>query len=176
MKFVQTNLKGVFIIGLEKKEDSRGFFARIFCQKEFREHGLIFSIAQCSLSLNKNKGIIRGIHYDKKPHEQAKLVICIAGAIYDVVVDLRSNSATFKKWFAVKINGKNPKAIYVPKGCAHGYQTLTGDVKIFYQMSDFYFPEYYSGIRWDDPAFKIKWPLSPTLISKQDLEWQDFND
>lgn len=175
MIFTETKLKGVFVIQAEKIEDERGFFARMWCEKEFKAHGLSPNLAQISVAFNKKKGTIRGMHYQKPPHEEAKLVYCTKGKIYDVVVDLRPASKTFKDWFSIEIQSTDYKIVYVPRGCAHGYQTLEDNTDVIYQMSTFFMPEYYAGVRWNDPAFKIKWPYPDDVItSKKDRDYLDF--
>ncbi|MEM2614440.1 MAG: dTDP-4-dehydrorhamnose 3,5-epimerase [Nitrososphaerota archaeon] len=191
MRFIETELKGAFIIEPEPAEDHRGFFARIFCEEEFRKHGIDFKVVQCNISFNKRKGTLRGMHFQAPPYEEAKLVRCIKGAIYDVIIDLRRESPTFKKWIAVLLRSyesslnmadlplclKPPAGsmLYIPKGFAHGFQTLEDDTEIFYFMSEFYHPEYASGVRWNDPAFGIKWPISEIIISDKDKSYTNFN-
>jgi dTDP-4-dehydrorhamnose 3,5-epimerase len=173
MIFTETKLKGAYIIELEKLEDERGFFARTFCQDEFRKHGLNPCIAQCNISYNKKKGTLRGMHYQAKPYEEAKLVSCIQGSIYDVIIDLREDSETYCQWFAVELSTLNSQ-LYVPEGFAHGFQTLEDGTTVFYQMSEFYHPESSRGVRWDDPKFKIYWPLLNPIISVKDRIINDF--
>jgi dTDP-4-dehydrorhamnose 3,5-epimerase len=168
MIFKQTKLRGAYIIKLEPTRDGRGFFARSFCKQEFEEHGLISSIVQCNVSFNKKKGTLRGMHYQVKPHEEVKLVRCTKGAIYDVIIDLRPDSETFKDWFAVELTADNRLMLYVPKGFAHGFQTQEDDSEVFYQMSAFYHPECARGVRWDDPTFGVEWPQAPALIGERD--------
>jgi len=172
--FKETKLKGAYIIEIETAEDERGFFARSFCQKEFEEHGLNFRIVQCSLSYNKKKGTLRGMHYQVAPYEEAKLVSCIRGAIYDVIIDLRADSPTYYQWFAVELTADNYKMVYIPAGFAHGFQTLDDNTTVFYQMSEFYHPECARGVRWDDPAFGIEWPIKNYIISAKDRKFPDF--
>lgn len=172
MKFIETKLKGAYIIELEPIEDERGFFARSFCQKEFEKHNLNFCIVQCNISYNKNKGTLRGMHYQVAPYQEAKLVSCTSGAIYDVIIDLRPNSPTYCQWFAVELSAQNYKMLYIPEGFAHGFQTLTDNTVVFYQMSEFYHPECASGVRWDDKAFGIEWPIPKPVISERDRNFQ----
>ena len=146
------------VIEIERKEDDRGFFARTFCQREFEEHGLRSAFVQCSVSFNRHKGTLRGMHFQATPFEEAKLVRCIRGSIHDVIIDLRRESPTFKKHFALALSAENRKTLYVPEGFAHGFQTLEDDTEVFYQISQFYSPEHARGVRWDDPAFGIPWP------------------
>ena len=173
MKFIETELKGAYIIELEPLEDERGFFARSFCQKEFEEHGLNLRTVQCNISFNKKKGTLRGMHYQVAPYEEAKLVSCTSGVIYDVIIDLRPDSPTYCQWFSIEPTA-HYKMLYIPKGFAHGFQTLENNTVVFYQMSEFYHPECARGVRWDDPAFGIKWPLSVKIISEKDKKFQTF--
>ena len=175
MKFVETELKGAFIIEPEPLEDERGFFARTWCRKEYEQHGLNLKLVQCNISFNRNKGTLRGMHYQASPFEEAKLVRCIMGAIYDVIVDLRPDSKTFMCWIPVELSAENRKMIYIPEGFAHGFQTLENDTEVFYQMSEFYAPEYVRGVRWNDPKFNIEWPDGIRIISAKDKIFQDFD-
>jgi dTDP-4-dehydrorhamnose 3,5-epimerase len=175
MLFTEIKLPGAYIIEIEKKKDDRGFFARNFCQQEFKNTGIDFNIVQSNVSYNKTKGILRGMHYQAAPHEEAKIVTCVKGAIYDVIIDLRTNSSAYCKWFAIELNAQNYVSLYIPKGLAHGFQTLEDDTVIFYQMSEFYYPECARGIRWDDPAFKIKWPLTNPIISEKDNSYDSVS-
>lgn len=168
MKFIETKLAGAYIIEAERLEDERGFFARTFCQKEFAAHGLITTFVQCNISFNKHKGTLRGLHYQIEPHPETKLVCCTQGAIYDVIVDLRPGSPTYAQWIAVELSAKNRRMLYIPEGFAHGFQTLSDESQVFYQMSEFYHPECARGVRWDDRAFGIEWPLSISSISIRD--------
>jgi len=174
LKFSQTSLPGCFIIEPELLKDERGFFGRTFCRKEFKSHGLNPNLIQCDISFNKKKGTLRGMHYQVKPHEEAKLVRCTMGAIYDVIIDIRSESPTFKQWFAVELTAENRKMLYVSEGFAHGFLTLQDNSEVFYQMSEVYAPECARGIRWDDPAFGIEWPEDILAIADRDLQFQDF--
>ena len=175
MKFIETELKGAYIIELEPMEDERGFFARTFCQDEFRKNGIDFNIVQCNISYNKSKGTLRGMHYQIKPYEEAKLVSCTSGAIYDVIIDLRPTSPTYCQWFSIELTAHD-KMLYIPKGFAHGFQALEDHTVVFYQMSEFYHPECARGVRWDDSAFKIKWPLFERIMSKKDISYPDFKE
>jgi dTDP-4-dehydrorhamnose 3,5-epimerase len=175
MIFKETKLKGVYIIEIELMEDERGFFARSFCVKEFKEYGLNSNIAQCNISYNEKKGTLRGMHYQVAPHEEVKLVRCTMGAIYDVIIDLRPDSSTFKQWMVTELTANNRRMLYVPKGVAHGFQTLEDRTEVFYQMSEFYHPKSARGIRWNDPAFGIKWPMLPTLITNKDRSYLNFS-
>ena len=174
MKFLETELNGVFIIKFEKLEDERGFFARTFCNLEFSNNGLISHFVQVNNSFTKSKGTIRGMHYQLKPSAEVKLVRCINGALYDVIIDLRPDSKTFKKWCSFELTEDNYKMLYIPKGFAHGFQTLEDNTEISYQISEFYHPEYAKGIRWDDKTFRIEWPLNVSLISENDLDYTPF--
>lgn len=176
MIFTPTKFAGAFIIDLEKIADERGFFARAWCNNEFKNQGLKENFVQCNISYNKSKGTIRGLHYQLKPYDEAKLVRCLSGAIYDVIVDLRPSSSTHKQWLGVELNESNRRALYVPEGFAHGFQTLTDNAEVFYQVSQFYTPQYERGIRWDDPLFRINWPLTLTQISSKDCNYPDFKN
>lgn len=171
MIFTETKLKGAYIIELKPMADERGFFARSWCQQEFEAHGLNPNLVQCNISFNKKKGILRGMHYQVAPHEEAKLVRCTKGAIYDVIIDLRPDSSTIKQWIAVELTAENYKMLYIPEGIAHGFQSLADNTEVFYQMSAFYYPECARGVRWDDPAFKIEWPENERIISEKDLQY-----
>lgn len=174
MIFKETKLKGAYVIELEPLKDERGYFARGFCQKEFEEHGINVRIVQCNISFNEKKGTLRGMHYQAVPHEEAKIVSCINGAIYDVIIDLRRDSATYCQWIAVELSSDNFKMLYVPVGFAHGFQSLEDNTVVFYQMSEFYHPECASGVKWDDPAFGVKWPINIYIISAKDRQFPDF--
>jgi len=171
MIFTETILKGAYVIEPEKCEDERGFFARSFCIEEFEKQGMDFRIVQCNISFNKKKGTLRGMHYQVSPHQEAKLVSCIRGKMYDVIIDLRQDSQTYCKWFSVELNENNYKTLYIPEGFAHGFQALEDNTVVFYQMSEFYHPECARGVRWDDPVFGIEWPHQPTLINEKDQTW-----
>ena len=169
MIFEETPLHGAYVLRPERVEDERGFFARTFCREEFEAHGLPSSVAQCNLSFNHRKGTLRGMHFQKPPHEEDKLVRCIRGALFDAIVDLRRlGSETYLETFAVELSAENRVSLFVPKGFAHGFQTLEDDTEVFYQMSELYVPGFGGGYRWDDPAFGIPWPLEPTVISERD--------
>jgi dTDP-4-dehydrorhamnose 3,5-epimerase len=173
--YIETKLKGAFIIEPERLGDERGFFSRTFCQKEFEERGLNSKVAQCNISFNKQKGTLRGMHYQAAPYEEAKLVRCTKGAIYDVIIDLHSGSITFKKWLAFDLTEQNRRMLYIPEGFAHGFQTLKDNTEVFYQMYEFYHPEYARGVRWNDPAFGIEWRIDEPVISAKDQKYPDFN-
>jgi dTDP-4-dehydrorhamnose 3,5-epimerase len=175
MIFTETKLKGAFILELEKLEDERGFFARTWCRREFTEHGLNPNLVQSSISVNHKSGTIRGMHYQIAPYEEAKLVQCFAGAIYDVIIDLRSGSTTFAQWIAIELTAANHRIVYIPEGFAHGFQTLDDDSVVFYQMSEFYNGEYARGIRWNDPAFAVQWPDGPRVLSDRDRNYPNYS-
>ena len=170
MKFSPTKLPGVWIVDMEKRKDERGFFARSWCQQEFEGHGLNPNLVQCSVSFNHKKGTLRGMHYQIAPHEEAKLVRCTRGAIYDVAVDLRPASPTRKQWLAVELTADNGRALYIPEGFAHGFQTLADNSEVFYQMSKFYHPESARGVRWNDSQLTILWPVARKIISQHDQD------
>ncbi|MBI5418633.1 MAG: dTDP-4-dehydrorhamnose 3,5-epimerase [Deltaproteobacteria bacterium] len=174
MIFTETALKGAYVIDLQPMEDERGYFARSFCRKEFAQYGLKFDVAQCNVSFNRKKGTLRGMHFQLPPKAEAKLVRCARGSIYDVIVDLRSNSPTYCRWTALELTESNLKMFYIPEGFAHGFQTLSDDTEVFYQMFEFYSPEHASGVRWDDPAFGIRWPLDNPVISRKDRSYPLF--
>jgi dTDP-4-dehydrorhamnose 3,5-epimerase len=174
MIFTETELKGAFIIDLQKMEDDRGFFARSFCQNEFSKLSLKTNVAQCNISFNRKKGTLRGMHFQLPPKSESKLVRCTKGKIYDVLVDLRSESATYCQWLAVELSGDNRKALYIPERFAHGFQTLEDNSEVFYQMFEYYAPEYSTGFRWNDPMFSIKWPLQNPFISEKDFSYPPF--
>jgi dTDP-4-dehydrorhamnose 3,5-epimerase len=176
MIFRETDLMGAFVIEPEILSDERGFFARTWCSKEFAKHGLNPTVSQCNISFNKKKGTLRGMHYQGAPQEEAKLVRCTAGAIYDVIIDLRPASATFKMWTSVELNAGNRKMLYIPEGLAHGFLTLADDTEVFYQMSEYYSAEHAKGVRWDDPAFNIEWPLDIAVMAEKDRSFPDFTD
>jgi len=174
MRFYETQIKGAFLIEPEKNKDERGFFARVWCQRDFEEHGLNPRLVQCSISFNKKKGTLRGMHYQAVPFAEAKLVRCTRQSIYDVIVDLRPESLTFKQHLAVVLSAENHKMLYVPEGCAHGFQTLEDNAEVFYQMSEFYSPEHCRGVRWNDPAFGIVWPIADPIMLQRDKSYPDF--
>ena len=174
MIFTETPLKGAYVIDPERLADERGFFARTWCRLEFERHGLNPGLAQCSISFNHRKGTLRGMHYQVAPHAETKLVRCTAGAISDVIVDLRADSATYKQWFALEMSSDNRRMMYIPEGFAHGFLTLTDTVEVSYQISEIYSPESSRGVRWNDPAFGIRWPREVTVISERDRAYPDF--
>jgi dTDP-4-dehydrorhamnose 3,5-epimerase len=174
MIFTETKLKGAFIVDIQPHVDERGFFARSWCEDEFKRHGLNPRLTQCNISFNKKRGTLRGMHYQAEPYPEAKLVRCTMGAIYDVIIDLRNDSPTFKQWFAVDLTAQNLCALYIPEGFAHGFQTLEDNTEVFYQMSEFYHPECARGVRWDDAAFQVEWRLKSVVISAKDNEYPSF--
>ena len=173
MKFTSVPLGGAHLVELEAVADERGFFARSWCAEEFRSYGLNPALAQCSLSFNKRKGTIRGMHYQAEPHAEVKLVRCTSGVIYDVILDLRPASPTYCKWFAIELTATNRKMLYVPEGIAHGFQTLADDTEVFYQISVSYHPESARGVRWNDPLFAIEWPVRDLILSERDRSFPD---
>ena len=168
MKFIETPIDGAFVLELERIEDERGFFARGWCTDEFMRNGLNPRIVQCNISFNARRGTLRGLHLQTKPHEEAKLVRCTSGAIYDVIVDMRPRSTCYKRWFSVDLDATNRRMLYVPEGVAHGFQTLVEDTEVFYQMSEFYYPECAEGIPWNDPDIGIRWPIPNPIMSSRD--------
>jgi len=174
MIYVETPLRGAYVIEVEKHEDKRGFFARSWCVQEFSSKGLDTQLVQCNVSFNKRKGTLRGLHYQMPPHAETKVVRCTKGALYDVIVDLRADSPTFLKWFGVELTATNYRMLYIPKRFAHGFQTIEDDTEIFYQMSEFYAPQAARGIRWNDPRAGVVWPETDRTISKKDQEYIDL--
>ncbi len=176
MKFIELPLKGAYIVEPELLEDERGFFSRTFCVSEFITHGLNPCTVQCSISFNRRKGTLRGMHYQVAPYEEVKLVRCTMGAAYDVILDLRKASPTFLKWVSVELSAENRRMVYIPEQFAHGFQTLQDESEIFYQISQFYEPKCSRGYRWDDEAFGIEWPLADRIISEKDRSYGDFKE
>lgn len=176
MIFHKTKISGAFLIEPERAIDERGFFARTWCRQEFAERGLDATLLQCSVSFNKSRGTLRGIHYQQLPHDETKLVRCTRGAIYDVIIDLRPESATFTSWQAFELTSENRHELHIPKGLAHGFLTLCDDCEVFYQISAAYSSVAASGVRWDDPAFGIEWPEAPRVISERDASFGLFSD
>ena len=174
MIFTEAPLSGVYVIGLEPHQDERGFFARTWCRREFAALGLETAIEQCSISHNRHRGILRGLHFQAPPHEEVKLVRCVRGAVHDVVIDLRPESPTFARHFALELTAENRLALYVPKGFAHGFQTLEDSTDLFYQISAYYAPAAARGVRWDDPAFGIAWPIPDPIMTERDRSHPDF--
>lgn len=175
MIFTETKLKEAFIIEIEKIYDERGFFARSWCENEMKAHELNINIRQANISFNKTKGTLRGMHYQIAPYQEAKLVRCTSGSIFDVIIDLRKNSPTYRQWTGVELTQENYKMLYIPEDFAHGFITLKDNTEISYFMSEFYVPGAGATIRWDDPLFNIQWPLQPVVMSEKDRNQPDFN-
>jgi dTDP-4-dehydrorhamnose 3,5-epimerase len=174
MIFLETELSGVFVIHVEPVHDKRGFFARSWCQKEFASHGINSHMVQCNISDNLRKGTLRGMHYQAAPYAETKLIRCSRGSIFDVALDLRPSSGTYKQWTAAVLTELNHHMMCIPEGCAHGFLTLEDDCEVFYQMSEFYHPESSRGVRWNDPAFRIEWPGEVEVISTRDASYPLF--
>jgi dTDP-4-dehydrorhamnose 3,5-epimerase len=174
MIFTKTKIEGVYIIQPELRQDSRGYFTRVFCKEENRRNDLSINIAQINRSLTKKKGTIRGLHYQKNPKSEDKVVQCIQGAIFDVALDIRKKSPTFGQYIGVELNETNFKMLLIPKGCAHGFQTLKPNSLVQYFVSQYYYPNHEAGIRWDDPSFNIQWPIKNPTTSEKDKKWPDF--
>jgi dTDP-4-dehydrorhamnose 3,5-epimerase len=173
--FTETTVSGAFVIDLEPRGDERGFFARTFCRAEFEEHGLNPYIDQCNLSRSVQAGTLRGMHFQLPPHEEAKLVRCTRGALYDVALDLRPDSPSYLRWVGAELTAENHRMLYVPEGCAHGFQTLVAETEVFYQVSAAYAPDAERGVRWNDEAFQIEWPeVEDRVISDKDRSWPDY--
>lgn len=174
MIFTETPIAGAYLVELEPHVDERGFFARAWCRDEFAAQGLTQPFVQANLAQSHDAGTLRGLHFQIPPHEEAKFLRCLRGAVYDVIVDLRPDSATYLHWHAESLTATGRNALYVPAGCAHGYQTLADDTEVFYQVTAAYAPEGERGIRYDDPAFEIEWPREVTGLSEKDRSWPDF--
>jgi dTDP-4-dehydrorhamnose 3,5-epimerase len=174
MKFVKTKLRGAWLIDAEPMQDHRGFFARTFCAREFAQHGLETDFVQHSTSYSSAKGTLRGMHFQRAPHAEVKIVRCLKGAIWDVIIDLRPGSPTYRRWQAFELTAENRRQLYIPAGCAHGFQTLCDDTEAGYLISAYYAPSAACGVRYDDPAFAIAWPLPPGPMSMMDKGWPDF--
>jgi dTDP-4-dehydrorhamnose 3,5-epimerase len=174
MVFTETVLAGAYLIELSKLQDERGFFARAWCAREFEQRQLRTSMVQANIGFSSRRGTLRGLHYQIAPHAEAKLVRCPRGAVYDVVVDLRPESPTHRQWLGMELSETNHRMLYVPEGFAHGYQTLIDDAELFYQTSQFFAAESARGVRYDDPSFKIQWPLEVQMISEKDRNWPDY--
>jgi dTDP-4-dehydrorhamnose 3,5-epimerase len=175
MHFQTTKLDGAWLIQLEPARDNRGFFARTYCLEEFAAHGLEIRYPQHSISFSVHRGTLRGMHYNREPHSEAKLVRCVKGAIWDVIIDIRAASPTYRQWEAFELSDRNSSQLYIPKGFAHGFQTLTDNVEVNYLISEPYMPEAADGLRYNDPSFDIAWPTTITAISDKDLRWPDFD-
>lgn len=174
MIFQETPIPGAFIVDLEKHEDERGYFGRVWCSKEFKGHGLNPNLVQANVSFNQKRGTMRGLHHQLPPHAETKLVKCMGGSIYDVIVDLREGSPKYCAWYGTELSAEKERCLYVPEGCAHGYVTLTDDARILYQVSESYHPESESGIRYDDPLFGIQWPVEISSVSEKDSSWPNY--
>ena len=174
MIFRETGVRGAWLVEPERREDARGLFARTWCRREFAARGLSTDLMQCNTSWNAGRGTLRGLHFQASPHAEAKLVRCTHGSLVDVVLDLRPDSPTYLKHASVRLTWENRLALYIPEGCAHGFQTLEDDTEVFYQMSAFYAPEANRGVRWDDPAFGIAWPVRLPTMSERDTRWPDY--
>jgi dTDP-4-dehydrorhamnose 3,5-epimerase len=174
MIFTATKLSGAFTIELTKFEDERGFFAHSWSAKQFAEHGLEARLVECNISFNRKKGTLRGMHYQEAPHGQVKVVRCTMGSIYDVIIDLRGDSPTFKQWVGTELTARNRLMLYVPKHFAHGFQTLEDDTEVLYQMSDVYAPDRARGVRWNDDAFNVSWPEMVSMMNERDRNYADF--
>jgi dTDP-4-dehydrorhamnose 3,5-epimerase len=175
MIFTPTELRDAFLVEIEPRADARGFFARTWCHKEFEAHGLSTAVAQANTAVSPRKGTLRGLHYQEAPFAEVKLVRCTRGAVYDVIVDLRPDSPTYRRWIGLELSADNHRMLYVPEGFAHGYQTLSDDAELWYQTSQFYAPAAARGVRYDDPAFDMRWPLAVTVISDADHGWPLFD-
>lgn len=176
MKFTETPLQGAFVLDLEPISDERGFFGRTFCTNEFRGHGLMSAVAQCSVSFNAKKGTLRGMHFQAAPHEEDKLVRCTAGAIFDVIIDIRPTSQTRGRWFGIELTAANRRALFVPSGFAHGFITLADGTEVFYMISTPFASGFGRGVRWSDPAVAIQWPLEPVVISQRDASYPSLSE
>jgi dTDP-4-dehydrorhamnose 3,5-epimerase len=175
MIFTPTSVRGVVLITRDCFADDRGFFARTWDTREFESHGLNPRVVERNLSGNRTAATLRGLHYQRPPHAQAKVVACVTGAIYDVVVDIRPESPTYRQWFATELAADTGSMLYIPEGCAHGFETLHPDSLVEYLMSDFFAPDFSTGVRWDDPAFGIFWPMPPEVVSPRDRSWPNFD-
>lgn len=171
MEFHPTAIPGVFVIDIQPRHDDRGFFARAWCQREFAEHGLCERLVQCDISFNRRRGTLRGMHLQRAPHAQAKVVRCTRGALFDVIVDVRPGSEAFGRHVAVELTAENRRMAFIPEGCAHGFQTVQDETEVFYQMSAFYAPESAFGFRWDDPAIDIRWPVTTPILNDRDRDY-----
>ena len=175
MLFTETEIQGAYVLDAEQIADERGFFARTWARDEFEAHGLVPDLAQCNLSYNHRKGTVRGMHWQAPPHAETKLVRCAQGALYDVVVDLRPDSPTYRRWVGVELTAENRRALYIPEGCGHGFQTLEDATEVFYMITEYYTPAAARGMRWNDPAINVTWPLDVTVISDRDAEYPDWH-
>jgi dTDP-4-dehydrorhamnose 3,5-epimerase len=174
VKFTETPLPGAFVIDIEPRRDERGFFARTFCANEFRDHGLNPGIVQANVSRNVKKGIVRGMHYQRAPRAEVKIVRCVSGAVFDAIIDLRPESPTHLEWFGVELTRDSGRMLYVPEGFAHGYQALSDDSEVLYLVTEFYAPDHEAAIRWNDPRFGIRWPIGDASVSPKDAAHPDY--
>jgi dTDP-4-dehydrorhamnose 3,5-epimerase len=174
--FTPTPISGAYLLDAQRLSDDRGFFALAFSSAEFADRGLVTDIAQVNVAYTARRGTLRGLHYQQPPKAEVKVVRCVRGAFFDVIVDLRRDSPSFRKWFGVELTSENRRSLYVPQGCAHGYLTLSDDVEACYLVSEFYSPEHYRGVRWNDPAFGITWPFPPDAMHPRDAAYPDFTD
>jgi dTDP-4-dehydrorhamnose 3,5-epimerase len=175
MRFIDVPISGACLIEPERRSDTRGFFARIYCERELEAQGRVSHYVQANDSFGRKAGTLRGLHYQLRPAAEVKLVRCIRGALHDVILDLRPDSPTFAKWFGTRLDAENRVMMYVPRGCAHALLTLEDDTEALYLVSDFYSPEHERGVRWNDPRFGIEWPIEPREISPKDASWPDFD-
>ncbi len=174
MIFTETSVAGAWLIDLDPRGDERGYFARAWCQREFAARGLTATFVQCNEAFSRWRGTLRGLHYQAEPHGEVKLMRCVRGAVFDVIVDLRADSPTHRRWFGTELSADNRRRLYVPAGCAHGYQALTDHCEVVYPVSAFYEPSAERGVRWNDPAFHLRWPLPPAHLSDKDAHWPDY--
>jgi dTDP-4-dehydrorhamnose 3,5-epimerase len=174
MEFIETSLSGAYLVRLKKIQDERGYFARGWCREEFLQHGLNPQMVQLNVGFSHQRGTVRGLHYQLAPHGEAKYVRCTRGAIYDVIIDLREGSPTARQWFGIELTPENGSMLYAPEGFAHGYQTLQDDTEMYYMTTAMYAPTAARGVRYNDPAFGVRWPLPVSLISEADRDWPDF--
>jgi dTDP-4-dehydrorhamnose 3,5-epimerase len=172
--FSTTDVEGAYLIKPERLEDERGFFARTYCVRELAEHGIDSQVVQRSVSYNRRRGTLRGMHFQTTPHEETKLVSCLRGSVYDVVLDLRPTSSTYRRWSAVTLTADGFETLFIPKGCAHGFISLADDSTVHYEISEFHHPDSARGLRYDDPAFGIVWPLQPAVINSRDLSYPPY--
>ncbi len=175
MKFTPTPVDGAYVLDVNRIGDERGYFGRLWCENEMREQGLVSQIRQSNIGFSPQAGTLRGLHYQKAPHEEVKIVRCTRGSVFDVVVDVRAQSPTFRSWFGIELNPDNASMLYVPEGCATGYLTLEDNSEIYYNTSAFYAPDAATGVRYDDPAFQIDWPREITVLSDNDKNWPDLD-
>jgi dTDP-4-dehydrorhamnose 3,5-epimerase len=174
VKFVQTPIAGAFMLDAVRHEDDRGFFARVWCEREATENNININFVQCSVSFNKHTATLRGLHYQVAPHQEAKLVRCTQGSVYDVILDLRPDSPTYRHHFGAELSAQSRQSLYVPKGLAQGFITLEPNTEVYYQISEYHAPEYARGVRWNDPSFAIHWPIMPRVISERDRTCPDY--